>query len=150
MVTPSRVAIQIPLDGEHLFYVWSTLWNARDLIYADVPVQDGIAELQSSSTGQVARKSFAGYECAKWWPGSCLIKVVTVITSGFVGWQNSGVSGGKWRKFPSSGVKCHTQLQKRCPRQREATKTHNSRLKFAVFQFQFKFTSMFHFIWPTV
>lgn len=37
-VTLIRIAPRIQLDGEHTFYVWSTMWNGQDhLICADVP-----------------------------------------------------------------------------------------------------------------
>lgn len=112
---------------------------------------DGLVELKDSSTGQVPRKSFAGYECAWSWMWCCLIKVVTVITSECRCGQKSAwwqwVENGENDPRRASNV---TPSYKNAARGNERQQKQDARLKFAVFQFQFKFTSMFHFIWPTV
>lgn len=79
-----------------------------------------------------------------------LIKVVTVITSGCKrpGWKSPGtrVESGENFHRRASNVTPSKKNAARGNGQRKGQQKQLSRLKFAVFQFQFKFTSMFHFI----
>jgi len=86
---------------------------------------DGLVELKDSSTGQVPRKSFAGYECAWSWMWCCLIKVVTVITSECrCGKSRLGGSGWKTEKITLAGRQMSHPATKTLP---AATKGNKNR-----------------------